>query len=332
MSGKPRRFLPFTIFMSAAWVLGLTLTALAPGQASALPARLAVRTTPARVAPSRTTRSITSLKTASAMATKARQFTRWRADRIADRKAAEAAAAAAAAPPPAAPVTTTPPPVTGSTPPAGFTACVIRTESGGDSTAYNTSSGASGLFGFLLSTWLSQNVGYPGGASTAPVSVQYEAFDKLYAAAGDSPWAPYDGCTTSSTQAVHAHLMSATVRRAPRRWIAYKWVVNHAKGCWYNYGGTSCAPGFDCSGLVMTAWEHAGIQLPRTTYEMLHSWHLVRISSSQARKGDLAFFGSGHVEMVSYKDRWTIGARDWGLRVESRHNVYFRPTEYFRVR
>ena len=35
---------------------------------------------------------------------------------------------------------------------------------------------------------------YPGGAQTAPVGVQRAAFAKLYAEAGTSPWAPYDGC------------------------------------------------------------------------------------------------------------------------------------------
>jgi len=97
-------------------------------------------------------------------------------------------------PPPAAPAPA--PPVSGGygTPPAAFTACVIASESGGDPAAYNPSSGASGLFGFLLSTWDGMGLGYPGGASTAPPSVQYEAFDKLYAEAGASPWSSYDGC------------------------------------------------------------------------------------------------------------------------------------------
>jgi hypothetical protein len=75
----------------------------------------------------------------------------------------------------------------------GFQSCVIAHESGGDPTAYNASSGASGLYGFLLSTWDSMGLGYPGGASTAPVSVQNEAFAKLYAEAGTAPWAG-DGC------------------------------------------------------------------------------------------------------------------------------------------
>lgn len=75
-----------------------------------------------------------------------------------------------------------------------FQSCVISRESGGDPTAYNSSSGASGLYGMLLSTWDSLGVGYPGGASTAPVSVQNRAFEILYARSGTAPWAPYDGC------------------------------------------------------------------------------------------------------------------------------------------
>jgi hypothetical protein len=77
-----------------------------------------------------------------------------------------------------------------------FEACVISRESGGNPRAVNPSSGAGGLFQFLPSTWagLGYARAYPGGAQTAPVSVQEAAFAKLYAEAGTSPWAPYDGC------------------------------------------------------------------------------------------------------------------------------------------
>jgi len=77
-----------------------------------------------------------------------------------------------------------------------FEACVISRESGGNPRAVNPSSGAGGLYQFLPSTWASLGFAsaYPGGAQTAPVSVQRAAFDKLYAEAGTSPWAPYDGC------------------------------------------------------------------------------------------------------------------------------------------
>src|SRR5215831_15408063 len=78
----------------------------------------------------------------------------------------------------------------------GFESCVIAHESGGNPRAVNPTSGAGGLYQFLPSTWASLGFAsaYPGGAQTAPVSVQRAAFAKLYAEAGTSPWAPYDGC------------------------------------------------------------------------------------------------------------------------------------------
>jgi LysM repeat protein len=79
---------------------------------------------------------------------------------------------------------------------SAFESCVISHESGGNAGAVNSSSGAGGLCQFLPSTWagLGYAGAYPGGAQTAPVSVQEAAFDKLYAEAGTAPWGPYDGC------------------------------------------------------------------------------------------------------------------------------------------
>lgn len=73
-----------------------------------------------------------------------------------------------------------------------FEACVIRTESGGNSRAVNSSSGAGGLYGFLPSTF--HSLGYSGRPQDAPVSVQRQAFLRLYAQAGTSPWHASDGC------------------------------------------------------------------------------------------------------------------------------------------
>jgi LysM repeat protein len=79
---------------------------------------------------------------------------------------------------------------------SAFESCVISRESGGNPQAFNPASGAGGLFQFLPSTWASLGyaAAYPGGAQTAPASVQEAAFAKLYAEAGTAPWAPYDGC------------------------------------------------------------------------------------------------------------------------------------------
>ncbi len=68
-------------------------------------------------------------------------------------------------------------------------------------------------------------------------------------------------------------------------------------GCPYVYGATGpCPDGYDCSGLVMQAWAHAGITIPRDTYEQWAS--LPHISSSAIEPGDLLYYnGESHVAM-----------------------------------
>jgi peptidoglycan DL-endopeptidase CwlO len=68
-------------------------------------------------------------------------------------------------------------------------------------------------------------------------------------------------------------------------------------GCPYVYGSTGpCADGFDCSGLVMSAWASAGVTIPRDTYEQWAA--LPHISESDIEPGDLLYYnGIGHVAM-----------------------------------
>jgi LysM repeat protein len=108
--------------------------------------------------------------------------------------AASGSSAASQAPPPQPAAPAAGPVGTGGM--SAFESCVISHESGGNAQAVNSVSGAGGLFQFLPSTWaaLGYASSYPGGAQTAPVAVQEDAFNKLYAEAGTSPWAPYDGC------------------------------------------------------------------------------------------------------------------------------------------
>jgi hypothetical protein len=70
---------------------------------------------------------------------------------------------------------------------SSFERCVAYRESGDNPTA-----SSAGLFGILPATW--QSLGYPGTAGEASVAMQKAAFNKLYAADGTQPWAPYDGC------------------------------------------------------------------------------------------------------------------------------------------
>src|SRR6202522_2089989 len=68
-------------------------------------------------------------------------------------------------------------------------------------------------------------------------------------------------------------------------------------GCPYVYGSTGpCADGFDCSGLVMSAWASGGGTIPRDTYEQWAA--LPHISESDIQPGDLLYYnGIGHVAM-----------------------------------
>jgi peptidoglycan DL-endopeptidase CwlO len=66
-------------------------------------------------------------------------------------------------------------------------------------------------------------------------------------------------------------------------------------GCPYVYGGIGpCADGFDCSGLTMEAWLHAGVTIPRTSYEQWDD--LPHVSLNDLQPGDiLVFLDAGHV-------------------------------------
>lgn len=48
---------------------------------------------------------------------------------------------------------------------------------------------------------------------------------------------------------------------------------------------------FDCSGLVMYAWEHAGVDLPH--YSVSQYQDTTRVSGSELRPGDLVFYDTG---------------------------------------
>jgi cell wall-associated NlpC family hydrolase len=130
-----------------------------------------------------------------------------------------------------------------------------------------------------------------------------------------------------------------TTRRHPRRrrgisrrlrLDAWNWALRQ-RGKHYIWGGVG-PRGFDCSGLVWAAYRSAGIALPRTTYEMLDSHDLIRISKRQARRGDLAFFGREHVELYRWGN-WTFGAEHTGTRIGfHKMDQFWHPTMYFRVR
>ena len=153
----------------------------------------------------------------------------------------------------------------------------------------------------------------------APAATAAPAAPAAIAAAAAS--AAHDGLTAAAAAAARRH------HAEPRRLRAYAWAARQA-GHPYAWGGTG--PGFDCSGLVMMAYRHAGIRLPRTTTGMLASRLLIRVR--HPRMGDLAFYGTGHVELFR---RWgyTFGAHDYGSPVGLIHYGWgWAPTAFYAVR
>lgn len=114
------------------------------------------------------------------------------------------------------------------------------------------------------------------------------------------------------------------------------WAEANETGHWYAWGGTGLAT-YDCSGAVFRAAEETGLgAMPRDTTQMLSTGvaHGILIRTSRPAAGDLAFFGSGHVEMVARGHDVTFGALHTGTQV-GYHRWYpgsgWAPSMYFRI-
>jgi len=108
---------------------------------------------------------------------------------------------------------------------------------------------------------------------------------------------------------------------------AYDWALSQ-QGAWYLYGGTG--PGYDCSGLVYEAYLHQGVDIGRDTYAMLASPVLTPTTTPHA--GDLAFFGTGHVELYAWPGT-TFGALESGTQVGYHHwSAGWHPTAFYTLR
>jgi cell wall-associated NlpC family hydrolase len=135
--------------------------------------------------------------------------------------------------------------------------------------------------------------------------------------------------TTKAATATQAAIAARTHHRRTRRMRAYRWAASQ-RGKPYCWGGTGGC--FDCSGLVMAAYRHVGLNIGRDTSDMLASSRLIRIGRRHAKKGDLAFYGTGHVELVAGR-RLTLGALHQGTVIGwHRRSVWWHPTMYFRIR
>lgn len=117
--------------------------------------------------------------------------------------------------------------------------------------------------------------------------------------------------------------------QATRDLAAYRWALTQA-GKWYQYGSTGPST-YDCSGLVYAAYRHEHLTLPRDTYEMLAAIGRDFTVTTHPHPGDLAFFGTGHVEFYAGGHR-TFGAHSTSERISYRTwNAYWHPTLFLRV-
>lgn len=83
----------------------------------------------------------------------------------------------------------------------------------------------------------------------------------------------------------------------------------------YVWGATGpYKDGYDASGLVTTAWVHAGVSIPRFTYK---EWaKLPHVSEADLQPGDLLFYANlGHVAMYAGHDE-IIDSPQTGEHVE----------------
>ncbi|MGH2458413.1 MAG: LysM peptidoglycan-binding domain-containing protein [Chloroflexota bacterium] len=94
-------------------------------------------------------------------------------------------------------------------------------------------------------------------------------------------------------------------------------VASRFLGTPYVWGGTSPG-GFDCSGLVWYAYQHAGVPIPRDMWGQLQSGS--RVSRSNLRPGDIVFFGGTYEAGLSHDGIYIGGGRfvdavDYGIGV-----------------
>lgn len=66
---------------------------------------------------------------------------------------------------------------------------------------------------------------------------------------------------------------------------------------WGGIGTNNKGGGFDCSGLVISAWKKAGVTLPHYTGALLVSSKLEKTTKSALVPGDLVFPFTGHVQL-----------------------------------
>ncbi|MFE3646429.1 NlpC/P60 family protein [Streptomyces sp. NPDC059152] len=176
-----------------------------------------------------------------------------------------------------------------------------------------STAGAVGPMQFLPSTFQAYAHPVPPGGRTPPTP--WDPIDAVYAAARllcangarngknlGSALFSYNHSHTYVTQVLTTARRYATVTSAPTGPAAKAVAFARAQlGTPYVWGGNGPSDGgFDCSGLTKTAFETAGIHLPRVAQAQYNADpHLPK--ATQFAPGDLLFFGTspGHITHVA---------------------------------
>lgn len=122
----------------------------------------------------------------------------------------------------------------------------------------------------------------------------------------------------------------ATVTANARGYAAARVAMRYV-GSRYRWGGAS-PRGFDCSGLVLYAWRHAGVNLPHKAAGMFSTRYGARVRSIGAlRAGDIVFFrntagrGITHVALYVGNGRMvTANSPRSGVVLSSINTRYWR--------
>lgn len=120
-----------------------------------------------------------------------------------------------------------------------------------------------------------------------------------------------------------AALLCGCARLSPEREQVLSAASAHL-GKPYQPGGTG-APGFDCSGLVATAYGRVGLTLPRSVAEQATA--CAPVETHRLRPGDLVFFGRGeratHSGIYLGRGRFIHASTSQGVRVSELEAGYW---------